>query len=588
MQDLTVRSENIQRIYSFYISEKFLVNRRYQRKLIWTIEEKSSFIDSIMNGYPVPLILLAEVIYNNSSVYEIIDGMQRLNAIVSFIEGDFSVDGKYFDLESTAETKLMLDNGELIQNQPKMDREKCTNIASYVLPLSIYKMESESQIDDIFRRINSNGKHLSKQEIRQAGAISLFAEIVREISSEIRGDTSLRGTLLLNNMNKISITNKELNYGINVDTVFWIDNTIIRREQVRESKDEEIIADILAYTLMKDKPGSSSTLLNEFYEFKSENNKKATELQDRIKFKGKEQVKEDFYKVFDILKSILATSGKKFNQLIFKESKLDKIPRYFQIIYLALYELTINRNKKVKSIKGLIKSLNGISKNINLSQGGGTWSAIERENNVNSVVGIIENNFTDNTEDPAMVKWSSELENILSQSTTEQSSFDFKLGFCRLESGEFIDKTLDKTIKTLTAMVNRGIGSVGYLIIGVADKESDAKEVEKKTGEKPIKVGNFYVTGVNHDISLLNTDDDKYFQKIIQKIKNQNIEEEYKTEILNNIRFIDYGGRKVIVMKIKELGHPAIYDNAYYDREGANIQKIQMNNIGNLFKKFNN
>ena len=409
MQDLTVRSENIQRIYSFYISEKFLVNRRYQRKLIWTIEEKSSFIDSIMNGYPVPLILLAEVNYNNSSVYEIIDGMQRLNAIVSFIEGEFSVDGKYFDLESTAETKLMLDNGELIQNQPKMDREKCTNIASYVLPLSIYKMESESQIDDIFRRINSNGKHLSKQEIRQAGAISLFAEIVREISSEIRGDTSLRGTLLLNNMNKISITNKELNYGINVDTVFWIDNTIIRREQVRESKDEEIIADILAYTLMKDKPGSSSTLLNEFYEFKSENNKKATELQDRIKFKGKEQVKEDFYKVFDILKSILATSGKKFNQLIFKESKLDKIPRYFQIIYLALYELTINRNKKVKSIKGLIKSLNGISKNINLSQGGGTWSAIERENNVNSVVGIIENNFTDNTEDPAMVKWSSEL-----------------------------------------------------------------------------------------------------------------------------------------------------------------------------------
>ena len=134
MQDLTVRSENIQRIYSFYISEKFLVNRRYQRKLIWTIEEKSSFIDSIMNGYPVPLILLAEVNYNNSSVYEIIDGMQRLNAIVSFIEGEFSVDGKYFDLESTAETKLMLDNGELIQNQPKMDREKCTNIASYVLP----------------------------------------------------------------------------------------------------------------------------------------------------------------------------------------------------------------------------------------------------------------------------------------------------------------------------------------------------------------------------------------------------------------------------------------------------------------------
>ncbi len=588
MQDLTVRSENIQRIYGFYTSKKFLVNRRYQRKLIWTIEEKSAFINSIMNGYPVPLILLAEVNYDNSSVYEIIDGMQRLNAIVSFIEGEFPVDGEYFDLEAMAETKLMLDNGDLIQSEPKMSREKCTNIASYVLPLSIYKMENESQIDEIFRRINSNGKHLSKQEIRQAGATSFFAEIVREISSEIRGDTSLKETLLLNNMNKISITNKELKYGINVDTVFWIDNTIIRREQVRESKDEEIIADILAYTLMRYKPGSSSKLLDEFYEFKSEKNKKANELEERIKFKGKEQVKEDFYKVFDIVKSILVKSGKKFNQLIFKESTLDKIPRYFQIVYLALYELIINRNKKVESLDKLIKSLDGISKHINLSQGGGTWSAIERENNVNSVVGIIEKNFTDNTEDPAMVKWSSELENILSQSITEQNSFDFKLGFCNLTSGEFIDTTLNKTIKTLTAMVNRGKDSVGYLIIGVADKIEDARAVEEKTNEKSIRVGNFYITGINHDISLLNTDDDRYFQKIIQKIKAQPIEEDYKTEILNNIRFIDYGGRKVIVMKIKELGHPSLYGNAYYDREGANLDKIEMSKMGNLFKKFAN
>lgn len=587
MQDLTVRSENLQRIYGYYTSNKFLVNRRYQRKLIWTIEEKSAFINSIMNGYPVPLILLAEVNYDNTSVYEIIDGMQRLNAIVSFIEGEFSVEGEYFDLESMAETKLMLDNGKLEQCEPKMSREKCTNIASYVLPLSIYKMENESQIDEIFRRINSNGKHLSKQEIRQAGAISSFAEIVREISSEIRGDTSLKETLLLNNMNKISITNRELKYGINVDTVFWIDNTIIRREQVRESKDEEIIADILAYTLMKDKPGSSSKLLDEFYEFKSPKNKKAKELEDRIKFRGKERVKEDFYKVFDILKSILIKSNKKFNQLIFRESTLDKIPRYFQIVYLALYELIINRNKKIQSLNKLVGALDGISRNISLSQGGGTWSAIERENNVNSVVGIIEKYFTDNTEDPAMVKWSSELENILSQSTTEQSSFDFKLGFCDLRKNEFLDKTLNKTIKTLTAMVNRGKDSVGYLIIGVADKIADAEDVMKTTKEEYIKVGNFFVTGVNHDINILTLDDDRYFQHITQKINSQPIDDDYKSEILNNIRFIDYGGRKVIIMKIKALNHPALYDNMYYERKGANVEKIEMSQVMNLFKKFN-
>ena len=44
MQDLTVISESVQRIYNYYLEEKLIVNRRYQRKLVWTIEEKEAFI----------------------------------------------------------------------------------------------------------------------------------------------------------------------------------------------------------------------------------------------------------------------------------------------------------------------------------------------------------------------------------------------------------------------------------------------------------------------------------------------------------------------------------------------------------------
>lgn len=586
MQDLTVRSENVQRIYGFYTTDRLSVNRRYQRKLVWSIDEKAAFIDSIMKGFPVPLILLAEINKEESSTFEIIDGMQRLNAIVSFIEGEFPVGGKYFDLEAMVESKLLYDKNTVEQNEPKLEREICVEIASYVLPLSIYKMESEEQIDEIFRRINSNGKHLSKQEIRQAGSISLFATIVRELSSEIRGDSSLKTTLLLNDMKKISITSKALKYGIDVDNVFWVDNTIIRRGQVRESKDEEIIADILAYTLLKDKPLSSSKTLDEFYGFRNEESEKFIEIEQAIKIRGKDRIKKDFYKVFDVVKSILRKSNKKFNQLIFKDSNLDRIPRYFQIIYLALYELIINKNMKVKSLDNLVKSLDGISKNISLSQGGGSWSAEVRENNVNSIVGIIEKNFATNTEDPAMVKWSMELENILNQSTTEQSSFDFKLGFCKLESKQFIDKTLDKSIKTLTAMINRGKNSVGYLIVGVADKKDDAEAVKRLTGEAYIKVGHFFITGVNHDITMMETDDDRYFQKIIQKIEKQPIEEKYKSQITNNIKFLDYGGKMVIIMKLEEKGEPILYADKYFERSGANISEVKMQNASNLFKKF--
>lgn len=50
MQSLTVRSENIQRVYGFYINKLLLVNRKYKRKLAWSIEEKSALIDSLIKG----------------------------------------------------------------------------------------------------------------------------------------------------------------------------------------------------------------------------------------------------------------------------------------------------------------------------------------------------------------------------------------------------------------------------------------------------------------------------------------------------------------------------------------------------------
>lgn len=97
MQELTVRSESIQRIYNYYLENTLIVNRKYQRKLVWSIEEKASFIDSIIKSYPVPLILLAESNDDSGRIFEIIDGMQRINAVTAFVENEFAVNGAYFN-----------------------------------------------------------------------------------------------------------------------------------------------------------------------------------------------------------------------------------------------------------------------------------------------------------------------------------------------------------------------------------------------------------------------------------------------------------------------------------------------------------
>lgn len=107
-----INGKVVERSYEDYKNEQYLVNRRYQRKLVWELEEKQAFIDSLANGYPVPLFLFAKNNYKGSDRFEIIDGMQRLNAVFSFIENQYPTsNGEYFDLTTTALTKALADEG---------------------------------------------------------------------------------------------------------------------------------------------------------------------------------------------------------------------------------------------------------------------------------------------------------------------------------------------------------------------------------------------------------------------------------------------------------------------------------------------
>lgn len=171
MNDNPISSSTIsvQMAYDNYLKKKYIVNRKYQRKLVWTLEEKAAFIDSLSKWYSVPLFLFASKEEQGVIQYEIIDGMQRLNAIMSFIENEYPLESNgqkgYFDLNTLASTKSLFDEGLLEQQTPILDRQICVNITNYPLPYSIINADTKS-IEAIFRRINSFGKQLSNQEIR--------------------------------------------------------------------------------------------------------------------------------------------------------------------------------------------------------------------------------------------------------------------------------------------------------------------------------------------------------------------------------------------------------------------------------------
>lgn len=266
--NLTIKPFYIQTVYDLYFLEnKFQVNRKYQRKLVWTIEEKRQFIDSIAKKYPIPLILLAL----SQNQYEIIDGMQRLNSIFAFIEGEFGLfeNGKecFFDLATMPTTNELLDSKKINQKKPVLNRTLCREIANYELPFSVASFKDPLKIEDIFKRINSNGKHLSDHELRQAGALGKFPDLVRTLSAEIRRDSSPGDILNLTQMKEISLSNIKLPYGISLLDVFWVKQEIIPVYNMRLSRDEEVVAYILVYIILGRSVNPSKTNLDNFYKF---------------------------------------------------------------------------------------------------------------------------------------------------------------------------------------------------------------------------------------------------------------------------------------------------------------------------------
>jgi hypothetical protein len=132
--ELSIKSMTITQIYSLYRTKKLKVNRRYQRKLCWTIEEKRNFIDTISSGFPVPLFLFA---VDEDGNYEIIDGMQRLDAICTLIDQKYSLKDGFFNLRTMPDTLDLLESGELNQESRVLSPSVCKDIANYILPVSV-------------------------------------------------------------------------------------------------------------------------------------------------------------------------------------------------------------------------------------------------------------------------------------------------------------------------------------------------------------------------------------------------------------------------------------------------------------------
>lgn len=586
--DLFIRNENIQRLFDWYKNDVFLVNRKYQRKLVWTIEEKQQFVNSILLDYPVPLFLLAATA---DGKYEIIDGMQRLNSIFSFIKGEFPVEYNgslgYFDLQTMAITKALLDDGVLKQMTPLLDRDLCSRYVNYQLPLSITSFD-DSHIEEIFRRINATGRRLSSQDLRQAGATHSFAELARKISSSIRRDSSPSDILVLSQMEEISLSSKKLPYGINIADTVWVKNGIITPKNMRVSRDEELVSYILLYILLGKTIAPTAKTLDRIYGYEDDDTLLIEKSTIEIEKRTQKKIQECFLMVFDQLQKTIDASGKLFDDLLFGEQGEGKA-RSFQVVYLAFYNLLTN-GKIIANYEKLAAKMDGIGTKLLNDISSENWSAKERQTYIEAIQGVIESEFVNREgEDPAVDEWISKLENILMQSKIEQQLFDFKIGLHDIAANPpFNQKCFSKIIKTLTAMANTQKNSIGYVIIGIADDESASNRFCRTYNAKPRKYNGFFITGVQEEIRLKYKNADEYFMNVKNLVKKEPIDANTQSSILRNMRLVNYFDKMLLVFSLSSGATPIAYNNKFYERHGTSVEEIiDATQLSNLFSRFN-
>ena len=145
----------------------------YQRRLVWDRKKKSLLIESLLMNVPIPPVFLYEIELNR---YEVMDGQQRLNAIMEFYENGFALTGL---------TTWSVLNGLTYKKCPPiiqrgLDRRK---ISATILVAENSRTGRYKEIrEQVFERLNTGGLGLNAQELRNSLYSGPFNDLLIELA----------------------------------------------------------------------------------------------------------------------------------------------------------------------------------------------------------------------------------------------------------------------------------------------------------------------------------------------------------------------------------------------------------------------
>ncbi len=141
----------------------------YQRPFIWTTTQKSLFIESLLLNLPIPYLFAADT-RSKEGRLEIIDGSQRIQTLVEFLNNKFALKG----LEKIPEA-----NGFTFGQFSKLRQRRFNRKTLYLIELTEHSSEETKQ--QIFKRLNTGGTPLNQTPPK----MDAFNKFINELSENV-------------------------------------------------------------------------------------------------------------------------------------------------------------------------------------------------------------------------------------------------------------------------------------------------------------------------------------------------------------------------------------------------------------------
>ena len=156
----------------------------FQRDVVWKTTDQTRFVDSLVKQLPIPSMCFA--FDHKTDTWIVIDGLQRMTAIVKFLQGGDWRLSVLDDIDHRLSGKISASFKSGSTDQRKIfDRVQNKTLPITVLRCDFSKNSHMEYLFTVFHRLNSGGSKLNNQEIRNCIYSGPFNNLLKDLDKDI-------------------------------------------------------------------------------------------------------------------------------------------------------------------------------------------------------------------------------------------------------------------------------------------------------------------------------------------------------------------------------------------------------------------